>query len=338
MDSKHFEISFFMWLALLSTALMVFIFFPFLDAIVIAITLAVLFHPLYIYLKRFMPKFEGLASFFTVLFSIIIILTPLVFFGFQILKEAQGLYNNLTSSNTIPVISFFHEQLNKLAPWFNIDIKQYVEQIISSLVGNLGLIVSKLSNIAMTLFLSLVAFYFLLKDSRKLKDSVIKISPLSEENTHKIISKLSSTTKGVIKGSLIVASVQGILVGFGFWIFGLDNPVLWGSVSIVASLIPVVGAGLVVVPGIISLILSGSMLNSIGFAIWCFLLVGVADNFLRPYLIENNSNIHPLLVLFSVLGGLVIFGATGFLLGPLVLSFFLALIEIYPIIILKKNN
>jgi predicted PurR-regulated permease PerM len=209
--------------------------------------------------------------------------------------------------------------------------------MIGLLVGNFGSIISKFSNIAMMVFLSLIAFYFLLKDSIKLKNAVIKISPLSEKNTNKIIITLGDTTKTVIRGSLIITMVQGILVGIGFWIFGLDNPVLWGSVSIVTSLIPVVGAALVIIPGIISLVISGNIFAAIGLATWSILLVGTSDNFLRPYLIGNNSYVHPLLVLFSVLGGLAIFGATGFLLGPLALSFFLTLIEIYPEIISKEK-
>jgi len=333
MNSKHFEISFFIVLMLMATALIGFIFFPFLDAIVIAITLAVLFHPVYQAIKSIMPKFDGIASFLTLLIAIIIILAPLTFFGFKIFNEAQNLYTGLVSDSATPVITFFHKQLNRITPWLNIDIKQYIEQMIGLLVGNLGLIISKFSNIAMMVFLSLIAFYFLLKDSLKLKNAIIKISPLSEKNTNKIIFTLGDTIKTVIRGSLIVTIVQGILIGLGFWIFGLDNPVLWGSVSIVASLIPVIGASLVIIPGIISLVISGNILAAIGLTAWSILLVGTSDNFLRPYLIGNNSNVHPLLVLFSVIGGLVIFGATGFLLGPLALSFFLTLVEIFPAIV-----
>lgn len=337
MSPRYFETISFLGLSLLAIALMVFIFSPYLGAIVLAITLAIIFNPVYHNLRRLMPRFAGIASFVTVIFAIIIILVPLIFFGFQIFQEAQGLYVNLTTNHTISVVSFFNEQINKIAPWLNFNLQKNVEQIIGSLVGSFGLIVSGLLNIALVIFLALVSLYFFLKDGYKLKEAVIKVSPLSEANTNKIISKLSRTTKAVIKGSLIVALVQGICVGLGFWLFGLDNPVLWGSVSVVASLIPVVGAALVVIPGMISFILSGNMLAAIIFAFWCFSLTGAADYFLRPLLIEKDVDIHPLMVLFSVLGGLATFGATGFLLGPLILSFFLTLVEIYPTIVLKQE-
>lgn len=313
------------------------IFAPYLSAIVLAVTLAIIFNPLYRTIHRLMPKFSGFASFITVLLAIIFILIPLIFFGFQIFKEAQGLYTNIVSGQSTSVISFFNTRLNEIAPWLNFDIKQSAEQLIASIVGNLVSVFSQLSSVAIILILSLFTFYYLLKDGNYFKEAFIKASPLSLENSNKIISKLILTCRAVISGSLSIALIQGICIGLGFWIFGIENPVLWGSISIILSLIPVIGAAFVIIPGIISLALTGDTLSAVGFGIWCFALAGGADNLLRPLLIKKNINIHPLLVLFSVLGGLYTFGITGFLLGPLALSFFLTLVEIYPIIISNQD-
>ncbi len=330
MDSKRFEIPFFILLITFAVGLVAFIFFPYLDAIVLAIALAILFHPVYILLQRYMPNWKALSALITVLFAMAVIIIPVIFFGVKIFQEAQMLYMNFISGNTGPVIGFLHDKLNTFIPWLNIDLSQYVKQLLEIVVASLGPLFSRAANLVITIFLALSAFYYLLMDAERLKKSVMGVIPLSAVHTEKIIRKLGNMASSVIRGSLIVAIIQGTLVGLGFFIFGLQNPVLWGTIAIVVSFIPVVGTAIVIIPGMISMILSGNAVSSIGFALWCFLLVGLVDVFLRPRLIERDVKIHPMLVLFSVLGGMVIFGATGFILGPLALSLLLALIQIYP--------
>jgi predicted PurR-regulated permease PerM len=338
MATRQFEIPFFVGLILIATALVIFVFLPFLGAIVLAITLSILFHPIYSALQRVMPRWPGLAAFITMLSGVIIILIPLTYFGFKIFAETQDLYIHVTSGNTGNFFEFIQNIIQKYIPWFTVDFDQYVKQFLSMLAGSLGSIFSTITSLTISLLISLFTFYYLLKDGYRLKNAIVKISPLSHQNTEEILTKMSHMANSVIKGSLVVAIVQGILAGLGFFAFGLPNPVLWGSVAIVASLIPVAGTALVIVPGVISLFLSGNIAFAIALGIWGIILVGLADNFLRPYLIERDSKVHPLLALLSVLGGLAVFGATGLLLGPLILSFFLALLDIYPTLILKRNG
>ncbi|MFA5872214.1 MAG: AI-2E family transporter [Parcubacteria group bacterium] len=338
MATKQFETPFFIGLILIATALVIFILLPFLGAIVLAITLSILFHPIYSILQRAMPRWPGLAAFMTMLAGVIIILLPLAYFGFKIFAEAQNLYIHVTAGNTGAFLGFVQNLIQKYAPWFTIDFNQSAKQLLSMLAASIGSIFSTLTSLTISFLISIFTFYYLLKDGYRLKAALVKIIPLPHENTEEILTKLSHMANSVIKGSLVVAIVQGILVGLGFFAFGLPNPVLWGSVAIVASLIPVAGTALVLVPGVISLFLSGNVAGAIALGIWGIILVGLADNFLRPYLIERDSKIHPLLALFSVLGGLAVFGVTGLLLGPLILSFFLALLDIYPALILKRNG
>lgn len=330
MDSRHFENQFFAALVLFATVLMAFIFFPYLESIVLAVVLAILFKPVYRMLLKFIPRWEGIVAFITVLFAIAVIIIPLLFFGFKIFQEAQGLYSSFISGNAGPIVDFLHGQLNKFAPWMEVDFNQYAKQALEIIIGNLGSIFSKLAGVFITVFLGSIAFYYFLKDSSKIKEAIFRISPLSQEITDKILSKLNIMANSAIKGSLAVAVIQGVLVGLGFFIFGINNSVLWGSVAIIAALIPFVGTAIVIIPGILSLVLSGNIIPAAGFALWGILLVGLVDNLLRPRLIERNVKIYPLSILFSVLGGFAVFGATGFLLGPLVLSLFLTLVEIYP--------
>lgn len=338
MNAKRFETPFFIGLILLAFSLLAFIFWPYLGAMILAITLAILFHPLYLKLRSLMRNRERLAAFSTVIIAVVAILLPVSFFGFKIFQEAQELYERITAGDAGIFIEFLNVQLGKFLPWLDIDFNEYLGKLLNALAGSLGSIFSKVANITISLFLALFAFYYFLKDREKLKKAILRLSPLSGNKTEKIISKLVSMAGSVIKGSLVVAVVQGILVGLGFFLFGLSNPILWGSVSAVASLIPILGVGLIMIPGIISLILSGNIPLAIGFAIWSIFIVGLADNFLRPLLVERDVHVHPLLVFFSVLGGLAVFGATGLLLGPLALSLFLALLEIYPIIVREEEK
>jgi predicted PurR-regulated permease PerM len=131
-------------------------------------------------------------------------------------------------------------------------------------------------------------------------------------------------------GTLFIALIQGLLAGVGFWIFGLPQPALWGTLTIITALVPVVGTALIWLPASIYLFSTGVTGMALGLFLWGAILVGSIDNFLRPKLIERYMKVHPFFILISVLGGLSLFGPLGFLLGPLVLSLILALLEIYP--------
>lgn len=336
MNSGRSETLFFIVLLLLSAALTLFIFYPCLEALVIAITLAIIFHPVYTKLLRLMPGWGGLAAIITVVLAVVVILTPLTFFGFKIFEEARGLYASFASGEKMPVLEFLHGKLAELTPGFNFDLTQYTQQILSVLLGNLGLILSKIVSVFGTFFLALFALYYFLKDGLKLRDAIIKISPLSRGNTAEIVDRLRTMAGSVVMGTLAMAVIHGVLVGLGFFLFGLPNPVLWGSVAVVAALVPIVGTAIVVVPGILSLTLAGSIAGAIGLTLWGILMLGFIDNILRPRLIERHAKIHPLLILLSVIGGLALFGPTGFLLGPLALSLLLTLLEIYPVLILER--
>jgi predicted PurR-regulated permease PerM len=197
-------------------------------------------------------------------------------------------------------------------------------------VNGLGTILSKLANLIWIFFLALFACYYLLRDGAGLRDAIVRTVPLPEYHTKGIFEKLHSTATSVIRGSLLAAVCYGILMGVGFWMFGLPNPVLWGAVSVIAALIPVFGIFLIAIPAIGTLLFSGNLSAAIGFAVWIFLIGALMENILRPWLIGRNGKVHPFLLLFSVLGGLSVFGATGILLGPLALSFLITLFDIYP--------
>mgnify|MGYP001572074651 FL=1 len=184
----------------------------------------------------------------------------------------------------------------------------------------------------MGIFIFLVALYYLFKDGDKLKTAVVSLSPLQDIHDETIFNKLEVTINSVIRGSLAIALIQGILTAIGFAIFGVPNATLWGSVAAIAALVPGIGTALVLLPAILYLYLSGETLSAVGLLLWGMTAVGLVDNFLGPKLVERGMQLHPFLILLSILGGISFFGPLGFLLGPLILGLLFALLEVYSAI------
>ena len=150
---------------------------------------------------------------------------------------------------------------------------------------------------------------------KKFKQLLSSLSPLQTIDSQ-IISKMEGAINSVILGQFVIAVLQSIIAMIGFAIFGVPNPVLWGSLVIVAAFIPTIGTGLVMVPAILYLYFTGEPMLALGMAIWAFFAVSLIDNVLGPFLINKGLKIHPFLVLLSVLGGISAFGPAGVLIGP----------------------
>ncbi len=320
-----------------------FIFRPFIYSILLAVVFTVLLQPIYQRIVNFTSGHKGFAAFATVLIVVVFIFGPLIFLGAQIFKEAQQLYFSIANSGGKDVIrNILNNLLSDLKStgWqipaiqeFSINLDEYLKQGLSWLIQHLGSIFASFTKIVISFLIFLITLYCLLKDGQKLKAAIINLSPLSDTDDRTILKKLEVAINSVIKGSLFVALIQGVLTMIGFAIFGVPNAVLWGSVAVIAALIPSIGTALVFVPGILFLFLAGKLLASFGLLAWGVGAVGLIDNFLGPKLIGRGAQVHPLIILLSVLGGIGFFGPIGFLLGPLTITLFFALLEIYSSLI-----
>ena len=317
-----------------------FIFEPFLAPLILAAVFAAVLEPLYHYIKSLIPRWPSLASLITVLVSVVCILVPLSFIGTQIGIEAQGLYVQLSDRETrndiretlqgleaivadrIPAARGFTDDLSA-------NISTYAQSALQWLIQHLGPAASGFVSILLKFFLFFIALYYLLRDGAKLKDKIVELSPLKDTYDESIFDKLELAVNSVIKGNLTIALLQGVLTAIGFTIFGVPNAVLWGTVTAIAALIPGLGTGLVFVPTILFMYFTGNPASALGLTLWGILAVGLIDNFLGPQLIGRGVNLHPLLVLLSVLGGLAFFGPIGLFLGPLSLSLLFAFLSIY---------
>lgn len=336
MTDHKLQTYFFLATLLVVIVLVFFTFRPYFDVLLLAGTAAFIFKPLQDKIMSLVRRNVTVAAILTTFIVLLLVLVPLTLVGVQVFRETLNLYSSLSLNGATVGFSerlqvFVAEYLPRLSPLVpRLDVGQFAQRVIGLVIEDLGAVFTSVTRLFFALLLSLLALYYFLKDGHKLRKYLIVLSPLPDAYDNQVFQKLSVAVSSVIKGSLIVGIVQGVLTGVGFAIFGIPNPALWGSIAAVASLIPTIGTSLVSIPAIIYLFVVGPTSNAIGLIIWAIVAVGLVDNFLGPKLIEQGVNIHPFLILLSVLGGIGLFGPIGFLAGPLILSWLFALIDIYP--------
>jgi predicted PurR-regulated permease PerM len=192
-------------------------------------------------------------------------------------------------------------------------------------VGFLGAAASTTLN----LFLALLVQYYLLVASGEMWPRVRRLLPFTPEDSEHLRERFHDVTDGTMRGIVLVAVVQGILVGAAFAVVGLPNAMVWGAVTAIASVLPLLGSALVWVPGAIALVIMGETGKAIGLALFGALVVGNLDNILRPIVLRGRAQLHPLTTLVGAFGGVSVFGLIGVLLGPLAITWFFELIAIY---------
>lgn len=321
------------------------IFWPFLVPLSIAVTLAILFHPLHERITKMLGGFRGLAAFFTVAMVGLIIILPLIFIGKTVIQEAIGFSAQLSGSgtqNASSAIASLQEKISAYFPGYSLNLNEYLKQAGDWLSQNIGTIFAGIARITIDLFFNLfigfIAFYYFLKDGKELVKAIVILSPLPDKNDYEILDKVESAIVSVVRGSLVIAVVQGMLAWLGLTIFSVPNSAFLGTTAAITSLIPGAGTALIMVPSIIYLFLTAPLSHAAGLLVWQVIVVGLIDNMLSPMLIRRGMKVHPFFILLSVIGGLAFFGPIGFLLGPVVLSLLFAMIEIYRFLVASEKK
>jgi predicted PurR-regulated permease PerM len=341
MDTKKLQMSFFIGLLLAILVLAGAIFLPFLAPIALAIMAAVVVRPLHLKIVHVLGGRNTLASIAMVLLFLVIVLAPASFLVQRLTAESYDLYSQVSEGGVgrfDDAIRAALAPVQSVFPSFNPDIAGAVEYVSSAFVKNLGAIFSGTASIILGIFLFIVSFFYVLRDGHKFKRALVELSPLADAYDAQIIERLVRAVNSVIRGSFIISLVQGLLVGLGFLIFGIPNFVLWGTIAAVGSLLPTLGTGIVMVPAVLYLFFTGSVGAAVGLAIWGFVIVGFVDNMLLPVLVGKGFTVHPVFILFSIIGGVIFFGPVGLFLGPLIIALLFALLEIYKLIILEDKG
>jgi predicted PurR-regulated permease PerM len=274
-----------------------------------------------------------------------LILRPVLLLAISLGREANQVYEELRDPENWTKVTLWLDPgtnpiLQRIGTWLpvelsldELDIGERIGTQAQALVtGTLAFtrtLAAGAFNFLMDYIIMIVVLFFLLRDSAYFAQGVRQISPLSETEEHLFVERFRVVTRATVLGNLATALGQGTISALIFWILGLPNPVLWGSLTALLSLVPVVGTALVWAPWTIYLFASGSAGRAVLFMILQVVLVGGIDNVLRPLLIEGRVKMHTLMVFFSILGGIGYFGILGMFIGPLVFAIAIAFVEFY---------
>lgn len=306
-----------------------------------AIVLAVLFTPLFRRLKTWMRGYGTPAALVTLLVVFLAVVVPIVGMGALVTGEAVAVYQQVRSgeidlTEPIQTVEDFLPRINRRADELGIDFDGIRENVTNGAITASQTVASQLLNIGQqalefTLLLA-VTFYvlfFFIRDADDLVGALIRALPLGDPREVRLFTRFARVTRATIKGTFVVAAVQGTLGGVAFAALGLGSPVLWGMTMGICSLIPAVGSSIVWGPAAIYLLLVGSWGKAILLVAFGAGVIGLVDNALRPILVGRDAGMPDYMILLSTLGGLAAFGVSGLVIGPIVAGFFLTVWEIF---------
>lgn len=322
--------------------LVFFIFQPFIYALILAVIFATVFAPVHKRILAIMREWHATAAILSTIFVLVVIFVPITLLSTQIFKEATQLSSTIADNGgTRGLMQGLEEVVRGMGftsvPSSAFDLNQYFKKGLVWITEHLGTVFSNIAKIVSSIIVMLIALYYLFKEGALLKKNAITLSPLQDVYDETIFRKLEVAINSVVRGSIAVGLVQGVLTAIGLAIFGVPNPVLWGSVAAITALIPAIGTSIVLLPAILFLFFTGQEPSAIGLLVWGIIAVGLVDNVLGPKLVGKGAKLHPFLILLSILGGVTFFGPVGFLFGPLVLALLFAFLEIYSTVLRKRG-
>lgn len=306
---------------------------PFIPVFTVALALAVLFAPLYRWLAK-KTKYPNLTATICVLAAALIVVVPAAYVATQILNEASNgatTIKNLSKSGEWRRIFDTHPSLAPAGEWITEQFDQsgVINNAFSWLSGTAASFIQGSVMQLVSIVLTFYMFFYFIRDYTVILNTLKKLSPLSEQNMNRIFEEIGNTIHATVYGTFIVAIVQGTLGGLMFWWLGLPSPMLWGVVMAILAIVPVLGAFIIWIPAAIFLLLIGSEGKALLLTIWGAVVIGWIDNLLYPMLVGSRLKLHTILAFVSIVGGLIVFGPTGLLLGPIMFTITRILLEIW---------
>jgi predicted PurR-regulated permease PerM len=306
-----------------------------------AVTFAIVFEPLNQRFARALGGRGALGSGLTLLGIMVLIVLPLLLLGAAVTSEATGLMRAIERGD-IEVgapIRWIQERMPALFDYagrFGLEVGSLRGRAADFalvagqwIAGNALQIGQNALQFFVGLTLMLYLLFFFLRDGHALIERLVRILPLGDIRERHLFRRFAEVVRATIKGTFVIAAVQGAIGGVAFAALGIRGAVLWGVAMAAASLLPVVGAALVWLPAAIMLVTTGEYLKGAVLVAVGVLVVGLADNVLRPILVGRDTNMPDYLVLLATLGGLALFGVTGLVIGPLIAALFITLWEMF---------
>ena len=331
------------WLALLALAVAALyvcwlMLLPFVNVLAWASVLAVLFYPIHQRLVA-LTNSPSLSALLSTMIVITVIVVPLTLLTLVVAKEvgevaknAQEFFRSLLDPSS-PVIGRVMGWLGLRVDASHLDLQAYLlerlENISGAIAGRtLGLLGGVVGAI-FQMFFTVFTMYYLFRDGNRIFNVMLEVVPLNAAETRQIFDRTREVIHASVYGVIVIAMIQGTLGGLAFAALGLPSAVVWGVAMFFLSMVPMVGSSVIWVPTAIYLAMSGHWGKALALALWGALVIGTVDNFLRPKLVGERAGLHELLIFFSVLGGIQIWGPLGLVLGPVMIAVTLALFDIF---------
>jgi len=313
---------------------------PFFYPIFWAAVIAIMFRPAYkkLNLKKDRPNFNALVS---VILILLIIILPLGLVGALLVNESMIMFNSLGSESSTITETFKSaiETLkhNRFTAPLNIDeafwtdkFSSFARDLSEFIYSHLKSITQNVAQFLIMFIIMVYTLYFFIRDADKLTRLFSRVCPIGKGKEKLLVEKFIATTRATLKSTLVIGIFQGTLGCLVFWAVGIQGAMVWGVVMVFASILPT-GSAIIWVPAGIIMLLTSHIWKGIVLLVFGTFVIGIVDNILRPVLIGKELQMHNLLILFSTLGGLVLFGFSGFIIGPVIVSVLLALWEIYNV-------
>lgn len=316
---------------------------PFFGALLWAVALALLFHPLYRRLGGGRHKRRNLASLLTVLVVLVSVVLPLTIVGIILVQDLLALSSRIRSG-AIDFASIFQRMIGAAPSWVvdlleraGLDDPGAVQQRLQSMAANgsqeLATGALSVGQNTLSFLLScgvmLYLLFFLLRDGRKLSAAIRRAMPLARPQAQQLLDRLTIVTRATVKGNVIVAAVQGTLGGIALAVLGVQGALLWGVLMAIFSLLPAVGAAIIWGPAALYLLAIGAVWKSVALVAFGALIVGSVDNVLRPVLVGRDTQMPDYVVLLSTIGGIAVVGINGFVVGPVIAALFMTAWEVF---------
>ena len=297
----------------------------------LAVMLVVMFRPLHRWLLARFGRFQRIAAGLTTSVIVLILLLPIAFLLFEASREGISLYQQL-GAEKLKSLSFI-DSVHQINERFNLDLN--AEQLQEDLVTKLQSWITPLIvgtthyaiRIGLAVFVMVVSLYYFLADGRSMLDGLMGILPLERHHLERLLHEFDTITRAVVMASVVTALVQGLLIAVGYFFAGLGSLFLLSITTVLFAMVPFVGtAGIWIPVSLWVYFYKGEPVTAISLAIYCAIVAFVTDHFLKPQLLGGRSNLHPLLALLSVIGGIEALGPIGIFIGPMAASFLYALL------------
>lgn len=304
---------------------------PFFSYLLGALILGFVIHPVHSHLKSYIG--ENASALFLTFSSVLVFLLPFAIVISMVSGDASQAVEDVIGNDLLDIEGL--ENLIESYTGEDVDIRGQLRDaarsLVSAALGGFSAALGAVANIGIGVSIMLFAVFYLLKDGLRLRQYLAGLIPLPEDIVQDLFDKTNMTTWAVIKGHVLVALAQGGIAGVGLWIAGVSNPVFWTFIMTVLSFIPIVGSMMIWGPAGVYLAATGNPQSGIFLLVYGLIVVNLTDNFLRPFVVDDKADLHPMVILIGVIGGVYVFGATGLFIGPVVFGVLKAVLNVFNV-------